>query len=157
MDKWVKIVACLTVLSVSAVEGQAQESVTLRYRFFGGAQYSLDGTSYERATGILVGVRGEFKDLFRKDAEEYKYVQRAQWNEFLAWTVFLPAAAILFYASIFEDDDKDTKRALFWAGTAVFAGAHFFEVLGYRNLKRAVILRNERLELGARAGVRWSF
>jgi hypothetical protein len=142
----------------SFILSQEYDSLVVKSDMFWGAKYSVYGTSYKLVFNPFQGghYTNNFIELFSVDSKETEYLIKAENKNILLSKYIAPLAggflglAIANHVQTKPLWDKNNDLSLFLAGSFFGGIGAFVQTRGFEYLKKAVELRNKRIEIELR-------
>ena len=149
----IKCCTILLFLVCTASRGWTQsgtslnDTMCLKYMFWSSPRYSIPcganfTVSHNRLTALS---KPEFNQHFSIDFEEYEYLKMANRKFVIGNYLCAIPAGILYGLALFGNYDRDTRNVFFITGTAFVAIDITLGISGFKDMKVAVRLRNNRI------------
>lgn len=134
-------------LTCGQKKSTSNDTICVKYVFWSMPKYSHNCNSKYNKTNNLIGlVKSDFKSLFQNDTEEYKYLKKAERQLIIGNFAFAVPAGAMLGLALAGNFNKDTKTALIIGGSTLCLFDITIGISSFKNLKRAVQLRNSRIQ-----------
>ena len=123
-----------------------RDTIQLKYIFWSSPRYSLDkGQVFKNTNNNFTGtLKPDFKALFNRDSGEYHYLRKSGNNFTIGNFAFaVPGAICLCLAT--TSKDKSTRNSLIIGGSTFLIIDISLGINGFKDLKKAVRIRNKRI------------